>query len=552
MNYIREYWNKMESGEILVCKKIHKQFSMLIDLLDNPRDPWIFDEDLANIGIEFIEKHCKQFEGEWIGQNITLLLWQKAIHQAVFGFVNKYTGYRKHKEVVVIVARKNGKTTWLAGEGGVMQIADGEGGPQIRNLATKLDQAKILFNAFDKMRIQSPDLSSLMHKKNNCIESPFNFGTFAPLSSDSGSLDGLNVHMGIVDEMHALKDRNLYDVVKQSMSARKQPLMWSISTAGFVRENIYDDMYDYAEQVLNETIKDDSFLAFIYELDDREEWLKEECWIKANPSLNVTKPVEYLREQVKRALVEKNYKSTVLTKDFNIRENTVSSWLSAEEVMNKATYDISWFRGHYGAGGVDLSTRCDLSCAKVLIQCKDDPNTYEIAMYFLPKDLVQRKIKEDKIPYDVWAEQGWITLCDGDQVKYEDVTAWFVKLEKEYGIHVIYFGYDRALTDYWQTDMEEHGFTGGEAVAQGAYTLSTPMKDIGADISAKRYVYNNNPVTRWCFCNTAVVKDANDNWRPDKKNSRQRIDGTLATLNAKTIMLRKWEDYKGILKTKKL
>lgn len=552
MNYIRIYWDKIQSGEIKVCRKIHKQMSTLIDLLDHPHEPWTFDEDLANLGIEFIEEHCKQFEGEWIGQEIELMLWQKAIHQAVFGFVNKYTGYRKHKEVLVIVARKNGKTTWVAGEAGFMQVGDGEGGPQIRNLATKLDQAKILFNAFDKMRIQSPNLSKLLVKKNNCIESHFNFGTFTPLASDSGSLDGLNVHLGIVDEMHALKDRNLYDVVKQSQSARKQPIMWSISTAGFVRENIYDDMYDYAEQVIDGLIHDDSFIAFIYELDNRDEWLKEDCWIKANPSLGITKPVEYLREQVKRALTEKNYKSTVLTKDFNIRENTVNSWLSAEEVMNKATYDIKWFRGHYAAGGVDLSTRCDLSCAKVLIQCKDDPNTYEIAMYFLPRDLVQRKVKEDKIPYDVWAEQGWITLCDGDQVKYEDVTAWFVKLEKDYGIHVIYYGYDRALTDYWQTDMKEHGFTGGEAVAQGAYTLSTPMKDIGADIAAGRYIYNNNPVTRWCFCNTALVKDANDNWRPDKKNSRQRIDGTLATLNAKTVMLRRWEDYRGILKRKRI
>lgn len=551
MNYIREYWDKIQSGEIVVGKKVRRQFQILIDLLDNPRDPWVFDEELANLGIEFIEKHCKQFEGKWAGQEIELLLWQKAIHQAVFGFVNKYTGFRKHKEVMIVVARKCGKTTWAAGEAGYMEMADGEGGPQVRNLATKLDQAKILFNAFDKMRVQSPDLGKLLKKKNNCIECGFNFGTFAPLASDSGSLDGLNVHFGLVDELHALKDRNLYDVVKQSMSARDQPLMWSISTSGFVRENIFDDLYYYAEDVLNGTTNDEEFLAFIYELDERDEWLKEECWQKANPSLGYTKTVDYLRKQVKRALSEPNYKSTVLTKDFNIRENSIASWLSVEEAMNRASYDISWFKGHYGVGGVDLSTRTDLSAAKILIQCKNDPNTYEIAMYFLPRENLERKIKEDKIPYDVWAEQGWLTLCDGDQVKYEDVTAWFVKLEKEYGIHTIWFGYDRALTDYWQTDMEQHGFTGGQAVAQGAYTLSTPMKDVKADICAKRYVYNNNPVTRWCFCNTALVKDANDNWRPDKKNSRQRIDGTLATLNAKTVMLREWENYRGILKEKR-
>lgn len=550
MNYIREYWDKIESGEIKVCRKIKQVMTHLIWLLDTKPEPWTFDEDLANLGIEFIEDHCKQFEGEWAGHEIELILWQKVVHQATYGFVNKYTGYRKHKEVVVVVGRKNGKTTWVAGEAGFMQIGDGEGGPQIRNLATKLDQAKILFNAFNNMRIQSPNLSRVMVKKNNCIESPFNFGTFTPLASDSGSLDGLNVHMGIVDELHALKDRNLYDVVKQSQSARKQPLMWSISTAGFVRENIYDDLYNYAEDVLSGNIIDESFLAFIYELDDDMEWMDESCWIKANPSLGITKPVSYLKEQVQRALNEPNYKNTVLTKDFNIRVNSVQSWLAVEDVINKATFDLKWFKGHYGVGGVDLSTRCDLTSSKILLQAKDDPNTYEVAMYFLPRQNLEKKIKEDRIPYDVWAEQGWLTLCDGDQVQYEDVTKWFLKMEKEYRIHTIWYGYDRALTDYWKTDMELNGFTGGEAVAQGAYTLSTPMKDIGADIKAGRYIYNNNPITRWCFCNTALVRDSNDNWRPDKKNSRQRIDGTLATLNAKTIMLRKWEDYRGILKTK--
>lgn len=550
-NYIREYWDKIQSGEILVCNKIRQQMKKLIFLLDNEPEPWTYDEELANAGIEFIEGHCKQFEGKWAGKEITLLLWQKAIHQAIFGFVNRYTGFRKHKEALVIVGRKNGKTTWVAGEAGYMLVADGEGGPQIRNLATKLDQAKILFNSFEKMRLQSPNLKKILNKKNNCIEFPSNFGTFTPLASDSGSLDGLNVHMGIVDELHALKDRNLYDVVKQSMSARDQPLMWSITTAGFVRENIYDDLYSYAESVLDGAIDDEEFIAFIFELDDRSEWLDEKCWIKPNPSLGVTKPVEYIRKQVARALAEPNYKATVMTKDFNERENSYQSWLTAEDIISKATFNLEEFAGHYGIGGVDLSTRCDLSCAKILLQAKDDPNTYEIAMYFLPKQNLDKKIREDRIPYNVWAEQGWLTLCEGDQVRYEDITAWFLMMQQKHKIYTMWFGYDRALTDYWQTDMEQHGFTGGEAVAQGAFTLSTPMKDIGADIKAGRYIYNNNPITRWCFCNTALVRDANDNWRPDKKNSRQRIDGTLATLNAKAVMLKKWEDYGGILKKRK-
>lgn len=551
MNYIEQYYNEIEKGKIVVCEKLKQQVNHLMYLLENQEKlPWCFDEDLANIGIDFIEKNCKQFEGKWIGQEIKLLLWQKAIHQAIFGFVDKKTGYRKHKECLIIVGRKNGKSTWVAGEGGFMLLADGEGGPQVRNLATKKDQAKILWNAFNNMRIQSPALNELLIKRNNCIEFPYNFGTFEPLSSDSGKLDGLNVHMGIVDELHALKDRNLYDVVKQSQSARTQPLMLSITTNGFVRESIYDDLYYYAETVLNGTIKDESFCAFIYELDDKNEWLDEKCWIKANPSLGVTKSKDWLAKEVERAKNEKTYKNTVLTKDFNVPVNSAESWLSVEDVMNHETYQLKEFEGHYGIGGVDLSSRGDLTCAKILLQCKDDDKTYEIAKYFLPREGIQKKIKEDKIPYDVWYENGWLVLCDGDQVKYEDVTKWFYDMDKIYRIHVLYYGYDRALTDYWKTDMEQHGFMGGEPVAQGAYTLSTPMKDIGCDIASKRYVYNDNPMTRWCFCNTVRVIDNNDNWRPDKKASRQRIDGTLATLNAKTVMLRHWEDYRGLLKYK--
>lgn len=551
MNYIEQYWRKIVEGKIVVSSKVKVIMQRVINDLHDPNSKWVFDEDLANIGIEFIEGYCRQFEGEWIGQEIELMLWQKAIHQIIFGFVDRETGYRKYTEILIIVARKNGKSTWVAGEGGNMLICDGEGGPQIRNLATKLDQAKILFNAFVNMRVQSPALQRVTTKVNNSVKCNFNFGTFTPLASDSGSLDGLNVSMGIVDELHALKDRNLYDVVKQSQSTRKQPLMWSITTAGFVRENIYDDLYEYAENVLNGVVIDEHFLPFIYELDKREEWLDESCWQKANPSLGITKPIDYLRQQVKRALTEKSYKSTVLTKDFNIRENSAESWLSAEDVMKNATYDIRWFKGHYGIGGVDLSTRSDLTAAKILIKCKDTPGViYEIAQYFLPKQNLENKIKEDKIPYDVWAENGWLTLCDSDQVQYSDVTAWFVKMQKEYGIYTIWYGYDRALSDYWITDMEDHGFTGGSAVAQGAYTLSAPMKDIQADIIAGRYIHNNNPITRWCFVNTAVAKDANDNWRPDKKSSRKRIDGTLATLNAATIMSKQWDNYKGILKNR--
>jgi len=546
-NYILEYWAKIEAGEIQACKRLKQQYKKLVDEIKNPRDPWVFDIEKASRPIQFIEKFCKHSKGKWIGKPVRLELFQKAKLQAVYGFVHKETGLRRAREVFTLVGRKNGKSTEKAATGLYMMIGDGEGGAEVYSVATKRDQARIVFTEAVNMVAQSPALSKHIKKRKTDLYFPVTFSKFEPLASDSNSLDGLNVHNGIIDELHAIKDRNLYDVIKQAMTARQQPLLDIITTAGFVRENIFDSIYSYACDVLDGVIEDDRFLAFIYELDDRSEWTDFRCWEKANPGLGTIKDYNELAANVERAKNDPDFLPTVLTKDFNIRDTVAGTWLTFDEVDNPETFTMDDIRDTYAVGGVDLSSTTDLTCATLLIMKPGDDKKYCLQQYFLPSELVDKRVREDKIPYDRWHERGLITLCEGNKIRYSDVTAWFLRMIEEYKIHPVWIGYDPWNAAYWVEEMNQYGFN-MEIVRQGAKTLSQPMKELAADLKAKRINYNNNPILKWCLTNTAIKRDENDNIRPIKgQNQRQRIDGAVSLLIAYTVLFNHMEDYRALI-----
>lgn len=546
-NYILEYWNKIQSGEIAACRRLKQQYQKLVDEIHSPRDPWIFDIDKATRPIEFIERFCKHSKGKWIGKPVTLELFQKAKIQAVYGFVHKDTGFRRCREVFTLVARKNGKSTEKAATGNYMLVGDGEGGSEVYSVATKKDQARIVFSEAVNMISQSPALSKHVKKRKSDLYFPVTFSKFEPLASDSNSLDGLNVHNAIMDELHAIKDRNLYDVIKQAMSAREQALLDMITTAGFVRECIFDSIYKYACEVLDGIVEDDRFLAFIYELDDRSEWTDFRMWEKANPGLGTIKSYDELAANVERAKNDPDFLPTVLTKDFNIRDTVAGTWLTFDNIDNTETFTMDEIRGSYAVGGADLSSTTDLTCATLLIMKPGSEKKYALQMYFLPADLVEQRAREDKIPYDKWADRGLLRLCEGNKVNYSDVTAWFMEMVQQYDIRPLWVGYDPWNSQYWLQEMKDHGFE-MEVVRQGAQTLSQPMKEMGADLAAKMINYNNNPILKWCLTNTSVKRDENDNIRPVKgQNQRQRIDGAVSLLIAYTILFQKYSDYKALI-----
>jgi phage terminase large subunit-like protein len=547
MNHILEYWKKIESGEIQACRRLKQQYQKIINEINHPRDPWIFDIDKANRPIEFIERFCKHSKGKWIGKGVTLELFQKAKMQAVYGFVHKDTGFRRAREVFTLVGRKNGKSTEKAATGLYMMVGDGEGGSEAYAIATKKDQARIVFSEAVNMVSQSPALSKHVKKRKTDIYFPVTFSKFEPLASDSNSLDGLNVHNGIMDELHAIKDRNLYDVVKQAMSAREQPLLDMITTAGFVRECIFDSIYDYACKVLDGAIEDERFMSFIYELDERSEWTDFRMWEKANPGLGTIKSYEELAANVERAKNDPDFLPTVLTKDFNVRDTVAGTWLTFDAINNEETFDIEELHNTYAIGGVDLSATTDLTCASLIIMKPNDEKKYVLQQYFLPSELLEQRVIEDKIPYDKWRDRGLLTLSQGNKVNYSDVTDWFLRMLNDYHIHPLYIGYDPWNSSYWVDEMKSRGFSMME-VRQGVKSMSQPMKELGADLMAKKINYNNNPILKWNLTNVSVKRDENDNIRPVKgQNQRQRIDGAVSLTIAYVVLFEKMGDYQALI-----
>ena len=541
-----EYFGKIVDGKIVACDKMRRISEILLERYLSPAE-FHFDSDLAKRHTKFIETFCKLPSGN-VGQPLKLELFQKARLQAIFGFVDD-NDVRQYNECLIIEGRKNGKTTETAAVEIDMLIDDKEGSPQIYNVATMLDQAKLGFNAAVKMVRQSPILSANVKKRASDLYFDGNFGYIKALASNSNSLDGLDVHCGVIDELSAIKNRDIYDLIKQAMGARRQPLLFCITTNGYVREGIFDAQYKYASDVLNGTIKNPRFLPFIYELDSPDEWTDENCWIKANPGIDTIKSRTYLREMVQKAKDDPSFKPTVLVKDFNIPQSGSTSWLSFEYVINESTFTMDEVSHSYAIGGCDLSSVYDLTCATLIVKKPNKDGVYVLQKYFIP----QKKLEEERggnadvkqIPYKLWAEQGWLEINEGAQVDYSNVTKWFVEMVEKYDIRPLWICYDRALAGYWQVEMSDYGFE-MEKIPQGPFTWSQPMKELGCALQEHKVNYNNNPILRWCLANTGVKalnKDGIETIQPVKLQEKRRIDGMVSLLNAWVGYVKHFDEY---------
>ena len=552
MNYVREYWNKIESGEVVTSKRVKAVYGRLIDEMDAEDDSslYYFDEETGERPILFIERFCKQSQGT-LGAPLRLELFQKAYIQTLFGWLERESGFRRFRETMFLVGRKNGKSTLLAAIALYMLVADYEGAAEIYSVATKKDQAKKTLTEAVNMVKQSPELRAIVKKRRNDIYFPATASVFEALASDSNTLDGLNSHAVIIDELHAIRDRNLYEVMKQSTSSRRQPLVIMITTSGTVRESIFDQIYELACNIADgKTDKDGkplepTFLPILYELDKREEWTDPQKWMKANPGLGTIKQYSTLANFVERAKNSPEDLPVVLCKDFNVKATGPSSWLSFEDVQSAATFEPKEVFNTYAVGGCDLSATTDLTCASLLIRrSADDPTIYVLQHYFLPQKKIDalEEHNTQEAPYKVWAERGLLTICEGNRVDYSEVTSWFVQMREEYKIDAFKVGYDRALAGYWVDEMKANGFDMC-AVAQGPFTWSQPMREMGAAFADKKVNYNKNPVLLWCLTNVAVKKSGVNNIQPVKITEKRRIDGAVSLLNAWVIYVREYEDY---------
>lgn len=552
-NPILEYWEEIEKGNINAGDKIRRTYKKVVKDIKYPGE-YFYSPKRGNHILEFAENFCRHSKGKCGGKRVKLELWEKAHLATVFGFID-IEGNRKYRESILIVGKKNGKSLLASIVGLYMLTADGEMGPEVYAVATKKDQSKIIWLESKRMVRKSPALSKRVRSLVAELDTDFNDGVFKPLASDSDTLDGLNIHCVLMDEIHQWKQgKALYDIMADGVSAREQPLVYITSTAGTIREDIYDQKYDEAEMVINgyddpEGYKDEHLIAFIYEIDNRKEWTDERCWEKANPGLGTIKNKQTLKDKVEKAKKNPLLVKNLLCKEFNIRETSSEAWLTFEQANNTETFSIEDLKPRYGVGGVDLSSTTDLTAAKVLFKIPESEKIYTLSMYWMPEDLVEKRITEDKIPYDIWIEKGYVRTCKGNKISYKDVKAWFVEIQEKYDIYINMIGYDSWSAAYFVEDMQEYfGKTAMIPVIQGKKTLSQPMKNLGADLENNLIVYNNNPVDKWCLCNTAVDIDRNDNIQPIKTSKpRRRIDGTAALLDAYVVLQNNYNEYMSLI-----
>ena len=543
MNWVKEYYRRIKSGDIITSCRVKAVYERLVKEMGDDSIPYYFDEETGERPITFIETFCKQSQGT-IGAPLKLELFQKAFIQLLFGWLEKDTGYRRFRETLFLCGRKNGKSTLLSGIALYMLVADYEGAAEIYSVATKKDQAKKVLTEAVNMIKQSPELRAVLKKRRNDVYFPATSSIFEALASDSNTLDGLNSHAVIIDELHAIRDRNLYEVMKQSTSSRRQPLVVMITTAGTVRECIFDNMYELACDIADGKKKDDAFLPILYEIDSRDEWTNPQMWIKANPGLGKIKQYKTLAAFVERAKNNPADLPGVLCKDFNYRENDNSVWLSYDQIKNDAVFDMSEVYNTYAIGGCDLSATTDLTAATLLIRKPNDETVYVLQHYFLPQARIEHLEEKNtnEAPYRLWAERGLLTVCDGNRVNFSEVTQWFCQMRDEHKIDAFKVGYDRALAGYWVEEMKSNGFT-MEPVAQGPFTWSQPMREMGAAFADKIVNYNKNPILLWCLSNTAVKKSGVNNIQPVKITDKRRIDGAVSLLNAWVIYVRYYDDF---------
>lgn len=559
-NPILEYHNWIErefaKGHEVVSDKVRKVYARQIDIMNDHDSEWEYDPQKANHAIEFIENFCRPSKKREKGE-LRLELWQKAFVGTIFGFVHKKTRLRKYREAALFVGRKNGKSTLGSAIGLYLMLADNEPGAEIYAVATKKDQAKIIWTEAKRMANKSPSLAKRTRRVVAEITADYNDSSFKPLGRDSERLDGLNVHGALLDEIHAWDDDNMFDVINDGTTARAQPLILIMTTAGTVREHLYDHKYEEYSQIINaygdpdSDFTDERIFPVIYELDKREEWRDPEKHMKANPGLGTIKDADELMRKVRKAIALPRNQKNLLCKDFNIPETVNEAWLTRDEIYNSERFDKDSLpaKPEYAIGGADLSDTTDLTAAKVIFKVPGSEKIYVESMYWLPEDKLESHVKDDKIRYDLWHEQGYLRLCEGNQIKESDVTAWFLEIAEKYDMYVLWIGFDAWGSKYWKTEMELYfGKNSMIPVRQGPYTFSLPMKKLQAELQANHIVYNLNPIDVWCLSNTKIVTDKNENISPVKtRNPRKRIDGTLALIDAFVVLEDKKAEYEELI-----
>ncbi|MFR8262145.1 MAG: terminase large subunit [Bacteroides stercoris] len=536
-NWIFKYHEAIQKKkEVIVGVWVRLCFEILTTGLLNGE--WEFNEKKANKAIKFIENFCHHSEGR--SDLLHLELWQKAIVSAIFGIMDKTTGYRQFREVFIIVARKNGKTLFAAAIAAYMTYIDGEYGAKVYFLAPKLDQADLVYDAFYQIVQSDDELDSITKKRRSDIYIKAFNTSVKKIAFNSKKSDGFNPQLVVNDEMEAWPgDQGLkqYEVMTSALGARKQPLIISIATAGYVNDGIFDELFKRATAFLKGNSREKRLLPFIYMIDDIEKWDSIEELKKSNPNLGVSVSAEYYLEQIEIARNSISKKVEFMTKFCNIKQNSAVAWLDYWDVMKcvheEKPLSLEDFKGCYCVGGIDLSRTTDLTAASIVIN-RDGIN-HIFTRFYMPQKRYEVAINEDNTPYNIYRDRGFLFISGENQVDYKDVYNWFIELVKVYKIKPLKIGYDRYSANYLVEDLKTAGFHTDD-VYQGT-NLTPVLHEFEGNLKDGLFDFGDNSMLAAHFLNVAVDINLNDSrMKPVKIEKRMRIDGAMSVFDALTMV----------------
>lgn len=552
-SFLLEYHARIECGEILVGQELWQELQNLKE--DFLNDAFYYDTEDALLRIDFMERCVRLTKSPYYNKPMVLMLWQKAFIEAVYSFKMSATTFDRFKKVILLIARKNTKSETCSALG-LSELIVGNQGADIVCSSNDDNQASITYDAIDTMRrlIDPNDLDTKRNQR--FILNKVNGSKIFKLSDRTKNKEGRNIDFAIVDETHEMKENVIGKSIEQSQSLKDNPKFINITTEGFVVDGYLDDELKKARAVINgedDSLSGQRLLPWLYTQDSENEiWQDRRTWVKSNPTLGIIKKWDYLEEQVDVARKSKADRIFVLSKDFNVKQNDVQTWLDLEDYNYSAVYDLEDFRGCICLGAVDLSETTDLTCAKILLMKPGDNTKYIHTMYFIP----QSKLEDSDdwnagARYREWAKDGLLTITEGNDIDLSVVADWFYKLYKDYEIKLWKCGYDQRFSKDWITRMDFYGWTKENddliLILQNAQTLSNALKLCEADLQHQLVNYNENVMDRWCFKNAGVKIDDHSQCLCVKTERSKRIDGAVTLIILYEMYRRYRTEYKRII-----
>lgn len=545
-SYLLEYRGKAETGEIIIGQELWMELDNLAE--DMASDRYIYDRSDALLRMDFMEHCVRLTKSPYYNKPMILMLWQKALIEALYSFKMAKESQEKglwidrFQKLILLIARKNTKSETSSG------LAEAEliiGNPGSDIVASSNDdaQASIVFDAIDTMRqLIDPDDKDTKRNQRFILNKVTNTKIFK-LSDRTKNKEGRNIDFAIIDETHEMKDNVIGKSIEQSQSLKDNPKFINITTEGFVIDGYLDGELKYGRAVIAGEKQDDPaaerLLPWLYTQDsEMEVWTgtrENRLWMKSNPTLGIVKKWDYMEQQVAKAKDSKADRIFVLSKDFNIKQNAAEAWLNLEDYAYECRYNLEDFRGAYALGAVDLAETTDLCAAKILMMRPGDSNKYIYSHYFIPESkLEDSDDKQAGAHYKEWAEEGLLTITEGNDIDLARVADWFYSLYADWNIRLWKAGYDQRFAKDWITKMEFYGWmrTGGDEsdlvmILQNALTLTNAIKLCEADLKHQLIYYNNNSMDKWCLGNAGIKIDDKGLALIVKMETGKRIDGAV-------------------------